>query len=109
MQTQTSLSVGRDHFGGSYFLRKGTRLLCSDGVIRCAAYLAQQADTFFSIPAAIRLRGKYVRGYATEEQNESGQRAFVFRHLVMHGKDLPAWPDVFTSEHNSLIAKGGVL
>ena len=81
----------------------GHRLLCSDGVIR-AAKLAVTADTFFSVPASIRIKGKYVSGYyTTEEQRyipgEKTEPPFLTAHVFRHhdGQDdrhsLPAWPD----------------
>lgn len=50
------------------FRRAGSRVLCSDGKIRSLAYLAQTPDTFFSTPAAVRVKGKYVTGYVTTEE-----------------------------------------
>lgn len=73
------------------FTRNGHRLLCADGIVR-AAELAQCADTFFSIPASIRIKGKRVSGYATcDEQN--GERVHTFRPHNIHKKAFPflAW------------------
>ena len=60
------------------YRRAGSRVLCSDGKIRSLAYLAQTADTFFSVPAAIRVKGKYVTGYVTTEEACPASRG----HLV---------------------------
>lgn len=86
--------------------RKGTRLLCSDGKIRAAAYIAQTADTFFSIPAAVRIRGVYVTGYATTDEathpDDAGRtrRAYTFRaHTDQPRNPLPPeWPADWTLE-----------
>lgn len=103
---KTCLALFRDGWGGSSFVRSGSRALCSDGKVRSLSYVASQADTFFSIPAAVRIGKIYVKGYLTTEQNEAGQRAVAFRHYLT-GKGegmLPRWPDIFTEEHNRLIS-----
>jgi hypothetical protein len=84
------------------FHRTGSRVLCSDGKIRALAYLAQTADTFFSVPAAVRIAGKYVTGYvATEEACPASQDykvrrvATTFRqHTGQAEGILPAWQSI---------------
>ena len=85
------------------FVRKGTRLLCADGKIRSVSYIAQTADTFFSVPASVKVNGKSVSGYATCEEGKLG-RVWAFRHHTKHADKLPTWPDKFTSEHEALIS-----
>jgi hypothetical protein len=87
------------------FRRSGHRLLCADGVIR-AAELAQCADTFFSIPASIRIRGKRVSGYATSDESE-GVRVYTFRPHDVHKPEFPAlaWPACYTEENASILKK----
>ena len=85
--------------------RCGHHLLCSDGVIR-AAELAETADTFFSTPAKIRLKGKSVSGYMSVEEESLAKtfgRVFVFRHH--DGQPLPKWPDRFTPAYDELLLK----
>lgn len=41
--------------------------LCPDGKIRKTKRISATADTFFSVPASIRFRGKTVAGYITIE------------------------------------------
>ena len=65
-------------------LRNGNRLLCADGIVR-AAELAPVADTWFSIPAAIRVKGVRVKGYATK--NDDGEA--VFRPFVTETAKAP--------------------
>ena len=79
--------------------RSGSRVLCADGVVRSLAYLAQTPDTFFSVPAAVRVRGRYITGYVTGEETRDGKlRAHVFRQHThdREGKPkatpLPLWP-----------------
>ena len=49
---------------GTYVKAKA---ICPDGKVRTTARISQTADTFFSVPAAVRISGKYVRGYITVE------------------------------------------
>lgn len=39
------------------------RALCSDGVVRTCARVSATADTFFSVPAAVKVKGRTVAGY----------------------------------------------
>ena len=101
-----------------FFTRNGHRVLCSDGIVR-ACSMAQTADTFFSVSASIRINGKTIAGYVTEEEQvyikgekETGfLRVHSFRQHdgqeEMSG--LPAWPVTSQSDDaarllNSLIA-----
>lgn len=87
------------------FPRTGHRLLCADGKVR-AASLAQTADTFFSVPASVRIKGRTVTGYMTTDETgwpEPELRANVFRHHSGQEDKLPDWPLKFTDEHNQLI------
>jgi hypothetical protein len=87
------------------FRRSGHRLLCADGVIR-AAELAQCADTYFSIAASIRIRGKRISGYATTDEVD-GVRVYTFRPHVWHKPEHPAlaWPACYTEENASILKK----
>ena len=76
--------------------RTGHRLLCADGIIR-AAELAETADTFFSTPAKIRIKGKWISGYATTECTDQlscgEQAAWSFRaHTGQEDKGAVYWP-----------------
>jgi len=94
--------------------RKGTRLLCSDGTVRSVAYIAQSADTFFSVPTAVRIRGKYITGYATGDEavhpDDMGRarKAYTFRaHTEQPGNPLPQeWPENWTQEKWDLFQPG---
>jgi hypothetical protein len=57
-------SVTQDYPWGLYV---SARVLCSDGKVRATARIAQTADTFFSVPAAVKVKGKTVAGYMTVE------------------------------------------
>jgi hypothetical protein len=41
--------------------------LCSDGRVRRLKRIASTADTFFSVPAAVTVKGRTVSGYVTVE------------------------------------------
>ena len=87
------------------FRRCGHRLLCADGIIR-AAELAQCADTFFSIPASIRIRGKRISGYATSDESE-GVRVCTFRPHDRHKLEHPAlaWPACYSDKYAATLKK----
>ena len=58
----TSLTV--DYPWGLY--RSG-RAICSDGKVRTLKRISSTADTWFSIPASVRVNGRTVSGYITVE------------------------------------------
>lgn len=92
---------------------QGSRLLCADGKIRAAAYLASTPDTFFSTPAAVKIAGKRISGFMTLTESfvppkfDRVRRAFVF---VPNADDknntLPKWPGSFSQELFDLLAAG---
>lgn len=43
------------------------RALCPDGKVRTCKRLAETADTFFSTPASMTIKGRTVAGYVTLE------------------------------------------
>ena len=43
------------------------RALCTDGKVRRLTRIAETADTFFSVPASVKVSGKSVAGYITTE------------------------------------------
>lgn len=94
------------------FVRKGSRVLCSDGKIRAPHRLAETSDTFFSVPAAFRINGRHVTGYVTVMEVAPKSQKFrvrrvahVFRpHTNQIGNPLPAWPDDASDEAFNLLA-----
>lgn len=48
-------------------LFRGGRAMCSDGKVRALKRIAETADTFFSVPAAVAVNGRTVSGYVTVE------------------------------------------
>jgi hypothetical protein len=87
------------------FRRNGHRLLCADGVIR-SAELSQCADTFFSIPASIRIKGKRITGFASTDESE-GVRVYTFHAHTCHQEEFPnlEWPASFSHELSTLLKK----
>lgn len=41
------------------------RALCADGKVRKVKRISETADTFFSVPASVTVKGKTVSGYIT--------------------------------------------
>ena len=78
----------------------GGRALCSDGKVRALSRIALTADTFFSVPAAVKVRGKTVSGYVTCETLEG---------LSTEGPDDPSvvkFVAVQTSKNHALLPGG---
>jgi len=92
---------------------KGTRLLCADGKIRSVSRISSTADTFFSIPCAIRVKGVNITGYATSQEEHAApyRRAYSFRqHTDQQSKcdavGIPSWPaHSYSPEMAALVAK----
>lgn len=59
-----STSITRMHPWG---LNVKARALCPDGVVRNCKRIAATADTFFSTPASVTVKGRTVAGYITIE------------------------------------------
>ena len=55
------------------------RVLCDDGKLRALVRIAPSADTFFSVPAAVRARGKTVAGYVGVENETAVFHAYLYR------------------------------
>ena len=108
----TKNTLGKTHVSRSYpwglHPRNGHRLLCSDGVIR-AAEMAETADTYFSVPASVRINGKRISGYATCERDSKWKHeVWAFRHHTNQDAPLPKWPSSHEPEHDALISKAVV-
>lgn len=65
---------------------KATKVLCSDGIRRNTKRIAVTADTFFSIPASMTVKGKTVSGYVTVVEDDKGERDLQFRAYT-YGKN----------------------
>jgi len=105
----TKNTLGKTHVSRSYpwglHPRNGHRLLCSDGIIR-AAEMSETADTYFSVPASIRINGKRISGYATCERDSKWKHeVWAFRHHTNQEAPLPKWPSSHEPEHEILISK----
>lgn len=68
---ETPMTITR--YADSTYLRTSTMwdvysggaAMCSDGIVRTLKRISPTADTFFSIPAAVSVRGKTVSGYVS--------------------------------------------
>ena len=58
---------------------------CADGKRRMV-YATSEPDTFFSIPAATRVKGRWVSGYLTMADNLRSSEGYEFRHYK-HNKN----------------------
>lgn len=75
------------------------RAMCSDGRVRALKRIAVTADTFFSVPAAVTVKGRTVSGYVTVE-TETGMTvdteedpSIVKFIAVKYGRNHDALPD----------------
>ena len=94
-------------FSNGLYCRDGNSALCSDGKIR-SVRMAQCADTWFSIPASIRINGKTITGYVsceTQRCSSDNQDIYTFRH---HNEqkwkhNLPSWHDFTDEEFDAVL------
>lgn len=61
-----------------YVPRKVLHCLCQDGKRR-TVIATREADTFFSIPARVQVKGKTITGYITGRETEDGKQDYEFR------------------------------
>lgn len=66
----------------------GGAALCSDNVVRKLKRIAQTADTYFSVPASVTVKGKTVVGYITVDDDVVEFRAYQNRK---NAGLLPTW------------------
>ena len=66
-----------DYANGTYITRSypwglnvKARALCPDGIVRTCKRVAETADTFFSVPASVNVKGRTVAGYITVQTIE---------------------------------------
>jgi hypothetical protein len=53
------------------------KALCADGVRRYAR-ITSEPDTFFSIPAQVKVQGKTVSGFITGRERDDGESDYSF-------------------------------
>ena len=71
--------------------------LCADGVVRTSTRMSSTPDTFFSIPGAVKVRGKTVSGYFTHGDLD-GTTTVMFV-AYRYGKNADVLPDIPVSEY----------
>lgn len=77
------MSISKREFGqGTYLVQEypygwylGGKAICSDGQVRALKRISSTADTFFSVPASVTVKGKTVAGYITVETEEGWSTA----------------------------------
>jgi hypothetical protein len=60
-------------------LYRGGAALCPDGKVRKLKRIATTADTFFSIPASVTVRGRTVAGYVTVKEAVVEFHPYLYR------------------------------
>jgi hypothetical protein len=74
-------------------------VLCSDGKVRKTVRLSQTADTFFSVPCAVKVKGKEVAGYMTQRTfDDDTATAYIFVALS-HRKNSHLLPNMSADEY----------
>ena len=73
-------------------MRPGSRVkaLCADGIIRSALIL-RDADTFYSVPARVNVKGRSVTGHVYRV-SEDDTLHFSPAAWLSNANALPAWP-----------------
>jgi hypothetical protein len=84
------------HPWGTYV---AARLLCSDGKVRSVSRIADTADTFYSVPATVKVAGRSVSGYMSFHHDmddpEGCIAIFVAYTYGKNGHLLPRWPSTY--------------
>jgi hypothetical protein len=81
-----------DHYG-PWHIAYRARVMCTDGRIRMAR-ITGTADTWFPIPAHVKVKGKTVSGYVT------GGSLFYSFVAYAYGKNGRLLPDIHHQEVN---------
>jgi hypothetical protein len=71
----------------------GGKAMCSDGKVRKLIRISETADTFFSVPAAVKVGTKKVSGFITVD-DKMFDKVYVRFVAVKSGKNhnlLPEW------------------
>lgn len=85
-----------DYANGTY-LRTGTMwdlytggaAMCADGIVRTLKRIAITPDTFYSIPAAVSVRGRTVSGYVSVDTANDPECTVVFNATGKNRAMLP--------------------
>lgn len=80
-----------DYANGTYLrtsimwdVYSGGAAMCSDGIVRTLKRIAITADTYFSIPAAVSVRGKTVSGFVSVDTANDPECTVVFTATGKH-------------------------
>jgi len=101
--------------GGIWNTYIGGRAMCSDGVVRTMARINPVADTYLSVPASVRVKGKTVSGYVSVDDRSLAPGAgdfdveepYVAFHACENTYLLPSREDRQRAE--DLVAAGSIL
>lgn len=99
MLTHQKFALGTELVSSDWHGFVSAKAMCADGKVRKVCRIAASADTFFSVPAAVRVRGKYVTGYLTVTTVEgydteaSVEDPYVVKfRIYSYGKNADALP-----------------
>jgi len=85
------------------FTRYGHRVLCSDGKIR-ACRMESTPDTYFSIPAVLKIKNKSITGHVTTREHNN-ETVYCFYHHIKYNDILPIWSVDWSKDFNKLSLK----
>jgi hypothetical protein len=68
---------------GPWATYRSGRALCPDGKVRALARISITADTFFSIPAAVKVNGRTVSGYVSIDDTDTVDDGATFPGVVV--------------------------
>ncbi len=77
---------------GMWHIPSHGRAICPDGIIRCFR-ITGQADTFFSIPAQVRYKGKTVTGFITTCHTIAGKKRITSGWKNYEGDYTDIWDE----------------
>ena len=93
MSNETFLTVDDSNYGGF----TGGRVLCSDGTVRALKTIERYANTFFSVHASVKVKGKTVSGWVSSDDYDR----IVFR-ANKYGKNADLLPPVLKERSSFL-------
>lgn len=75
-------------------MRPGTsvKALCADGIVRSARIL-RDADTYFTIPARVTVKGRTITGFVWSETGDDMLPRFTPDAWRSNADALPRWPE----------------
>lgn len=92
MRTKSKNPYGGLETSGPWHTFSGGSAICPDGIVRRLKRVAIVADTFFSVPASVTVRGKTVSGYVTTGESLTDGKPIVVFHPYDYRKNADQFP-----------------